>query len=660
MIFEGLYTKVELTKSKDELIQILHPLVAKNIIQANFFDIGAKVLSTIVSPSVLSISKIERSLKNVSVQFIVNGGQTLPDYLAALPIISDELFSRLVKECYDGIEAIHEFGFFHQAINPTSFWVDNSSSLKLTIYQILEARFFQSQEILDVSNPSIKYIYDFLSPERKLNFKSTSFSDDYYSFGLIVWYIWCWKSGRINNNNTTQSLPSVEEIDSPWNKLIQYCTHPEINNRPKSITDLKAILNSIQKQLNILPIQKTVADEINNSDQDITLQIINYSEKHFNIICDGLPIHNLLKKNDGKVLTIIVPINVIIDIFRISDNSLFNSFNTNDVQSFTLPVLLVETSVKEKEVINSASTTNTYNKPKNSSKFLIAFILCLFLILSAFILYKFFMVKPSSTFTENNSYREMIPPDGYEINDTSYNNLLRIVGYNVAELGNTKWRFIEGNWEKFLSQDGSTTNDLWQIDNSQSQVLLDMFFRKTEIIYSQGDMPNDQQLVSGNDSILNPRGKLCFGDKFYRFVNQFWYVKEGSNWKKLLANEDFSNIQKYYFVKKELLSNPIKQGYIEGINIYYRSEPYDGLENTKVGRFKDYQKNEDEEFDRINFSGDYVDLLVENYEWCLVLIKSNNKICWTEKKFFKEIEPEEDEDPMPEETLPTDKDQIFD
>ena len=84
------------------------------------------------------------------------------------------------------------------------------------------------------------------------------------------------------------------------------------------------------------------------------------------------------------------------------------------------------------------------------------------------------------------------------------------------------------------------------------------------------------------------------------------------------------------------------------------------MENTKVGRFKDYQKNEDEEFDRINFSGDYVDLLVENDEWCLVLIKSNNKICWTEKKFFKEIEPEEDEDPMPEETLPTDKDQIFD
>jgi serine/threonine protein kinase len=648
MFFEGVYTRVDKSNSKNEFVQTLNHPISGNPIQCNFFEIGAKVLQSIKSPSVIGFSRIEKTSENVKVYSSTNTGKPFPEYLSTLSSISDERFTELITDILDAILAIHSEGFYHQAINPNSFWVTDDGKLQLTLFETLEMRFCQQKPEGIQSNPSIQAIQQYLSPERKKDLKTLSFSDEYYSFGLLVWYIWCLKSGRLSHQSTTQPLPPFESTGTPWDTLIKTCLNPIASSRPSSLGAIRALQSQIENEIGqnkdeILDAENKAKlnEESNPVNSDIALVIENYYSDDYQIWCNNRPITNLFQKLQGSTLTVNVPANALIELYLNSNGSVLHSFNSSNQSTYRLP----DRNFNQTELLdNKKSSRNAINVGLILGGIIIFFGVLIYLKLDQ-------KKPPKPTESVDGTAFAMIPPDGYVILDTMNNNLLRNIGLVVDGV---KWRFKEENWERFIPDASNSLTGKWVKDNSQKVKLLDTYFEKIEVIESEGDLPPNYELIKGNDSILFRYGKKALDDNFYRYVNNRWYRKEGERWTKLVSFEDYNDVLESYFVEVGLLQiQPMDYGYVQGEGVRYRSEPSDRNVKTILGYFKNYKTDPDGS--RLpkyeNTTPDYVNVLFEKNDWYLVQISQNSKLAWMSKKQFISEPvcyvptPEEDENP---------------
>lgn len=648
MFFNGIYSKVNIIKDKDALVQSLHPFVAENSNQKNFFELGANVLKSIESESILAISKIEKTESNVEVFYKIKGGQPLPEYLSSLSSISDELFLALVKQTLNGLASIHAEDFYHQALNPSSYWVNKDGEIKLSLAETLELRFLQQTNELNLENDGHKYIHHFFSPERKKEIKTLAFSDEYYSFGLIVWYIWCWKSQKISKSIPLNLIPLYETTGTCWDKMLNACLNPLVIDRPNSLSAIRELLETVEKDLTKINEQEEILEEVNpiqNSPVEeiktvIPLIIENYSEEHFKVLYNKIPITDLFNVLKGSTFTVYIPIDASIEIYSNSDGALIQNFNLSQEAYVILPVISTEKiqsiPVKEK---------SSYNKI-----FIGTIIGLIILAVFAAIYFNFNENKQQNPPTDNRA--EMIPPDGYSIKDTNTNNLLRKVGLDWQ---GSKWRFIEGDWEKFIAEEGKSDNPIsgrWVKDNSKSPSLLETFFDEIERITTENQYPENYQIIDTDyDSLLFENGMLAHDKKYYRYVNNKWYTKEGDKWKHHIA---YKNILSWYFVESELINNDEvnKLGYVIGENIKYRSEPstrnkesikgtFDKPEN-KTSIIQERDINDDyDEYDEYDGSENNepqeleVFIIKEIPNWYLVKInKEDTSVYWVEKKYI--------------------------
>ena len=636
MFFEGEFTQVEKSESKSEFIQSLKNPFSENPIQCNFFELGAKVLQSVQSPSILNFSRIERTTGNVQVFTASQRGQSLPEYLNTLSTFTDERFTEIITQIIDGILAIHSEGFYHQAINPTSFWVKDDGSIQLTLFETLEMRFCQQKQEVMQSQSSLHRIKEFLSPERKKDLKSLSFSDEYYSFGLVAWYIWCLKSGRLSQQSTTQPLPPFESTGTPWDTLIKACLNPIASSRPNSLGAIRALQSQIENEIGQNKDEIRNAgnkvkpkEESNPVNSDIALVVENYYSDDYQIWCNNRPITNLFQKLQGSTLTVNVPANALIEIYLNANGSVLHSFNSSNQTTYRLPDRNINQTVL---LDNKKSSRNAINVGLILGGIIIFF--------GVFIYLKIDQKPPPTKPTKPTESIDgpafaMIPPDGYVILETINNNLLRNIGLVVDGV---KWRFKEENWERFIPDASNSTSGKWMKDNSQKVKLLDTYFEKIEVIESEGDLPPNYELIKGNDSILYRYGKKSLDGNFYRYVNNRWYRKEEERWKKLVSFEDYEDILESYFVHKDLLQqiNDSDYGFVQGVGVRYRSEPSDRNDKTILGYFKNYKTDADGS--RLpkyeNTTPDYVYLLTEKNGWYLVITSENSKIVWMSKRQF--------------------------
>ena len=644
MFFEGEFTQVEKSESKSEFIQSLKNPFSENPIQCNFFELGAKVLQSVQSPSILSFSRIERTAGNVQVFTATQRGQSLPEYLNTLSTFTDERFTEIITQIIDGILAIHSEGFYHQAINPTSFWVKEDGSIQLTLFETLELRFcLQNQEVME-SKSSLHRIKEFLSPERKKDLKTLSFSDEYYSFGLVAWYIWCLKSGRLSQQSTTQPLPPFESTGTPWDTLIKACLNPIASSRPNSLGAIRALQSQIENEIGQNKDEIRDAEnkakpkeESNSVNSDIALVVENYYSDDYQIWCNNRPITNLFQKLQGSTLTVNVPANALIEIYLNSNGSILHSFNSSDQTTYRLP----DRNINQTELLdNKKSSRNAIN---------VGLILGGIIIFFGVLIYLKIDQKPPPTKpTESidGPAFAMIPPEGYVILDTIYNNLLRNIGLVVDGV---KWRFKEENWERFIPDASNSASGKWMKDNSQKVKLLEAYFEKIEVIESEGELPPNQELIAGNDSLLYHYGKKALDGNFYRFVNNRWYRKEGERWKKLVSFDDYKDVLETYFVGYDLTQLDVMDyGYVQGEGVRYRSEPSDRYNKTILGYFKNFKTDPDgspiEKY--LNTTPDRVSVLFEKNGWYLVQISENSKTVWMSKnQFVSDRYSDEDENP---------------
>lgn len=627
MQFEGVYTKVEQGRLKDEFIQSLQKSTAENPIHCNFFELGGKVLQAIQSPTIVGYTKVERTATNVFVYAAVSDGQSLPKYLASQSSISDEHFSQLIDQLIASISAVHSQGFFHQALNPTSFWVTEKGTIQLGLFETLEMRFCQQHPELLQSNDSLRVINRFLSPERQKDPKTVAFSDEYYSLSLIAWYIWCLKVGRITPNSDIQSLPNFEATGTAWDRLWNSCLNSNPANRPNSLVQFQTLVSEIQSELRInIEKNETIEKEEEQKNEQTTSEIqvvfYNFSAEDYQIWCNNRPITNLFQKLQGTTLTVNMPEGALVEIYKNSDDSLLTSFYSSDKKEYSLPIL----------------TNKPMEKKSSLSAGQVGLILGALIIIIGVVLY--LKLSPPNPLTEDNDPNgpafTMVPPDGYTIIDTNNNNLLRKTGFVVD---GTKWRFKEENWERFVPEGTDDNKGKWVKDNSQKVKLLQTYFEKIEVIESEGVPPNNYQLITGNDSILTANGMETLNGKYYRFVNSKWYKKEANKWKHLVNAEEFTDIMESYFIESTALTSgySFDYGYINGIGVRYRSEPSDRKgEKTVLGYFTNYKENENyepyENYENVTPSN--VTVMKQKNGWYLCRIDSTGKMGWFKSEYF--------------------------
>ena len=340
MQFEGVFTRVEQGKLKDEFIQTLQKSAAEDPINCNFFELGGKVLLAIQTSNCVSFSKVERTASNILVHAPVSEGQSLPKYLASQASISDEHFSQIIDQLSGGIYAFHGNGFYHQALNPSSFWVTDKGAIQLGLFETLEMRFCQQSPELLHSNDRLRLINRFLSPERQKDPKRVSFSDEYYSIGLIAWYIWCFKVGRITPNSEIQSLPNFESTGTPWDRLWRSCLSSNPADRPNSLVHFQTLISEIKSELiKNIEIEEKSKKKAEKKNEQTTFEnqvvFYNFSADDYQIQCNNRPITNLFKKLEGTTLTVNIPKGALVEIFKNFDGTLLTSFNSgNGITTF--------------------------------------------------------------------------------------------------------------------------------------------------------------------------------------------------------------------------------------------------------------------------------------------------------------------------------------
>lgn len=491
-------------------------------------------------------------------------------------------------------------------------------------------RFCQQNPELLHSNESLRVISRFLSPERQKDPKTVAFSDEYYSVGLIAWYIWCLKVGRITPNSDIQSLPNFEATGTAWDRLWNSCLTSNPANRPNSLVQFQTLISEIKSELIknveiIEPSENEVEKENEQTSSEVPIVFYNFSAENYQIWCNKRPITNLFQKLQGTTLTVSTPKGALIEIYSNLDDSLLTSFYSSDKHEYSLPLPKSKPENKPMEKKLSLSVGQ------------VGLILGALIIIIGVVLYlKLSPPTPTEVNDADGPAFAMVPPDGYTIVDTNNNNLLRKTGFVVD---GTKWRFKEENWERFVPEGTDDNKGKWVKDNSQKVKLLQTYFEKIEVIESEGVPPINYQLITGNDSILTANGMETLNGKYYRFVNSKWYKKEANKWKPLVNAEEFTDIMESYFIESTALTSgySFDYGYINGIGVRYRSEPSDRKgEKTVLGYFTNYKQNENyEPYENYeNVTPSYVTVMKQKNGWYLCRIESTGKMGWFKSEYF--------------------------
>jgi serine/threonine protein kinase len=187
--------------------------------------------------------------------------KSLPDYLAGKENISDAELTELFKQMGNGLETLHQSMLYYPVLQPSSFLVDDSANVQLSLFDILEFRMHQFQQITPDSKQEFMH---YLSPERSVNFFSISIESDIYSLGLIYWHVFVFSKSPVKNWKLITENKYFAPTETIWDSFFESC----LNNELKFKSD-----NKIANIINLLPKNSNVSShsigEKENSNIDI-------------------------------------------------------------------------------------------------------------------------------------------------------------------------------------------------------------------------------------------------------------------------------------------------------------------------------------------------------------------------------------------------------
>ena len=255
--YNGTYSQVielETTEGKILLKQQLKEHVLQDpFVRANFLS-GIRFLKTLKDSTLLTIDEVIETSDEVSIVCKNDGFQQLGVYLATQNQLSDAFLVELIKKMLAGIDTIHKNSIFHQGLNPNSFAINQKGDVKLTLFGTLEHRLYHLIPSVGKENPSIQNAINFYSPERKVNYGVINQESEYYSFGLIIWYLKCVQLNLAKTKDLVLNFPEYSTTGSVWDKVIEACLQEDPKKRPNSIEKIIELLPVVEEPIPYPPI----------------------------------------------------------------------------------------------------------------------------------------------------------------------------------------------------------------------------------------------------------------------------------------------------------------------------------------------------------------------------------------------------------------------
>jgi serine/threonine protein kinase len=248
--------------------------------------------------------------------------------------LKDSYLVELISKMLNCLDSLHKNSIYHQGLNPNSFVVDPKGNVKLTLFGTLEHRLYHHFPAIGNENPSIQNAIRFYSPERKENYGVVNQSSEYYSFGLIIWYLLCVQRNLSSHRDLVLSFPDFSFTGSIWDNVLEACLNEDRKKRPKSVKEILALLPKVDEGNTVLKPKK---EEIPASPKKVTISFFNYNSFHHEIKVDGNSIENYNYQISGRKLTIEVEEGVEFQVFMKKDGSFLTSFTSSKRWQYTLP-----------------------------------------------------------------------------------------------------------------------------------------------------------------------------------------------------------------------------------------------------------------------------------------------------------------------------------
>jgi serine/threonine protein kinase len=368
--YNGTYTQVDELESSEGLVilkQRLKDVVLKDsLVRANFLA-GAHFLKTLKDPSLLAINQVIETKDEVGIVCKNEGFQQLGVFLEDSGQLKDSYLVELITKMLKCLDSLHNNSIFHQGLNPNSFVVDAKGNVKLTLFGTLEHRLYHHLPAIGNENPSIQNAIRFYSPERKENYGIVNQSSEYYSFGMIIWYLLCVQRNLSSHEDLVLNFPDYTFTGSIWDKVLEACLNEDRKKRPKSSKEILGLLPIIDAKSSVSnPIKEKTPKKVN-------IIFFNYNSFHHEIKVNGNSLENYKYQITGRKLTIEVEEGIEFKVFMKKDGTFLTSFNSSQRWQYTLPGNFDEVKPNQNKPNQSLSNSVLY--------FVIAILLLVVLIL---------------------------------------------------------------------------------------------------------------------------------------------------------------------------------------------------------------------------------------------------------------------------------------
>jgi serine/threonine protein kinase len=332
--YNGTYTQVDELESTEGLLilkqRLKDDVLKDSLVRANFLS-GAHFLKTLKDSNLLTIDEVIETNEEVSVVCKNSGFQQLGVFLEDSSQLKDSYLVELISKMLNCLDSLHKNSIYHQGLNPNSFVVDPKGNVKLTLFGTLEHRLYHHLPAIGNENPSIQNAIRFYSPERNENYGVVNQSSEYYSFGLIIWYLLCVQRNLSSHRDLVLSFPDFSFTGSIWDKALEACLNEDPKKRPKSAKEILGLLPIIDTKSSVSnPIKEKTPKKVN-------IIFFNYNSFHHEIKVDGNSIENYKCQILGRKLTIEVEEGVELQVFMKKDGSFLTSFTSSKRWQYTLP-----------------------------------------------------------------------------------------------------------------------------------------------------------------------------------------------------------------------------------------------------------------------------------------------------------------------------------
>jgi serine/threonine protein kinase len=369
--YNGTYTQVEELESSEGIFFLKQSLkdtaLQDSFVRANFLS-GARFLQTLKDPHLLTIDEVIETNGEVSISCKNEGYHQLGVYLSGCDHLKDEFLVELIKKMLRCLDSLHINSIYHQGLNPNSFVVNSKGNVKLTLFGTLEHRLYHHIPIVGNENISIQNAVRFYSPERIVNYGVINQLSEYYSLGLIMWYLKCVQINLSNHTDLLLNFPEFSFTASIWDKVLEACLQEDPKKRPKSSKEIFSLLPKIEKGNKFVSHNE---DDDTSPENKVIVIFYNYNPFLHEIKVDDNGIEYYKYHVEDNRLIIHVGARSNLAIYSKKNGSLLDSFNSSKRWLYSLPAAIVEEPSDQAKI-----------KPTKSPNLLIGFVLVFLLIIT--------------------------------------------------------------------------------------------------------------------------------------------------------------------------------------------------------------------------------------------------------------------------------------